>query len=49
LVRILAEKKQIIIANNLTNDIYIFADEDMITTVVRNLLTMQLNSQIRAA
>ena len=39
LSRLSAEKKQIDITTNLHEDVFVFADEDMITTVIRNLLT----------
>jgi PAS domain S-box-containing protein len=39
LSRLSAEKKQLNITTNLHEDVFVFADEDMITTVIRNLLT----------
>jgi PAS domain S-box-containing protein len=39
LSRLSSENKQISITTNLIEDVYVFADEDMITTVIRNLLT----------
>lgn len=37
-----AEKKQIQLSTNIDEDIFVFADEDMINTVIRNLLTNAL-------
>jgi signal transduction histidine kinase len=42
LVRAVSEKKQISVSSNLIDDTFVFADEDMITTVIRNLLTNAL-------
>lgn len=37
-----AERKQITLSTNVRDDIFVFADEDMINTVIRNLLTNAL-------
>ena len=42
LIKVLAERKQILISSDLTEDLFVIADEDMINTVIRNLLTNAL-------
>ena len=39
LLRVLAERKKINLSSNIKEDVFVYADEDMITTVIRNLLT----------
>ena len=42
LLKASAEKKQIMLSHNIQNNISLFADEDMLNTIIRNLLTNAL-------